>query len=195
MKKVIATAISNIQTQLKSIKNLALLKILFSQFISKRQYFHADKVDKLLKGLFFPVKIGDDERDLVFAIKIYRKSSINPRGGRFTCMLDKLRKGDMIKSYGPVSHMDYLGKAYVDVKGQRCSLNRLVMIVGGSGITPMINLLDTFLPRGHEVCLFSCNRTEDDIIYKTKLNSYAKQYSNFSLHYIIEIVPVTAQYR
>ena len=139
--------------------------------------------------------LSEDKRDCHFAIKIYQKSSINPNGGKFTQLLDRLKKGDVIKSYGPLSQLDHLGKHYMEVKGLRCSFHRLVMIVGGSGVTPMMSLIEKFLPMGNEISLICCNRTEDDIIYRTKLNEYSKKYSNFTLHHVIEWVPVTALYR
>ena len=69
------------------------------------------------------------------------------------------------------------------------------MLVGGTGVTPMMGLLDKFLPLGNEACLICCNRTEDDIIYRTRLVEHVKQHPQFVLSHVIEWVPVTAMHR
>ena len=57
----------------------------------------------------------------------------------------------------------------------------------------MMSLLEKFLPMGTEVVLVCCNRTEDDIIYRTKLTEYAKVFPNPALHHAIEWIPITTQ--
>ncbi|XP_075258186.1 uncharacterized protein LOC142350283 isoform X2 [Convolutriloba macropyga] len=78
---------------------------------------------------------------------------------------------------------------------QAAKVTRPYNLIGGSGVSAMMGLIDRFLPMGNEIILVCCNRTEDDIIYRSQLNEYAKEFPNLSLHHAIEVVPVTAQYR
>ena len=62
------------------------------------------------------------------------------------------------------------------------------MIAGGSGITPMIQVLTEILENPDdktEVSLLFSNRTEDDIIAKSQLDAAAAKYPNFKVKYVL----------
>jgi len=59
------------------------------------------------------------------------------------------------------------------------SQKKIVMMVGGTGITPMIQALHAILggdDNDNEVVLFYGSRTEDDILGRTLIDSWAKEY-------------------
>lgn len=55
---------------------------------------------------------------------------------------------------------------------------KIIMMVGGTGITPMIQALHAILggDDGNEVVVFYGSRTEDDILGRTLIDSWAKEY-------------------
>ena len=62
------------------------------------------------------------------------------------------------------------------------------MIAGGSGITPMIQVLREILKSADdktEVSLLFANRTEQDIILKQQLDDAACKYANFKVTYVL----------
>lgn len=68
----------------------------------------------------------------------------------------------------------------------------LVMFAGGSGITPMMSLLQTALHYEFhtEVSLIYCNKNMDSVIFKNKLESILQKYPNrFRLIHILEEAP------
>jgi cytochrome-b5 reductase len=60
------------------------------------------------------------------------------------------------------------------------SQKKIIMMVGGTGITPMIQALHAILggDDNNEVVLFYGSRTEDDILGRDLIDSWAKEYPN-----------------
>ena len=58
------------------------------------------------------------------------------------------------------------------------SQKKIIMMVGGTGITPMIQALHAILggDNDNEVVMFYGSRTEDDILGRTLIDSWAKEY-------------------
>eukprot|EP01126_Amoeba_proteus_P015576 TRINITY_DN1702_c0_g2_i10.p1 TRINITY_DN1702_c0_g2~~TRINITY_DN1702_c0_g2_i10.p1 ORF type:complete len:143 (+),score=24.26 TRINITY_DN1702_c0_g2_i10:616-1044(+) len=63
------------------------------------------------------------------------------------------------------------------------------MIAGGSGITPMLQVIHEIIknPDDHtQVSLIFGNRTSSDILMKDLLDNITKQHPNIKVHYIID---------
>jgi len=66
------------------------------------------------------------------------------------------------------------------------------MIAGGTGITPMLQVINTILsnPRDvTEVSLIFANIAHEDILLKERLDALTAKHKNFKVHYVLEKAP------
>ncbi|GJD09852.1 NADH-cytochrome b5 reductase 1 [Galdieria sulphuraria] len=103
--------------------------------------------------------------------------------GLFSRYLDSLKDGDCVEFRGPKGKFEY----------QRNMKKRLGMIAGGTGITPMYQLIETILNDPLErtqISLIYANHTEQDIIFRNKLESFASQFPNrLKLYFVLNQPP------
>ena len=59
--------------------------------------------------------------------------------------LDSLKIGDSIEAKGPVGHMHYLGNGRYRLDSAEHTCTRINMIAGGTGITPMYQVIQAVL--------------------------------------------------
>merc|ERR1712071_244363 len=106
-------------------------------------------------GSYTPVT-GDEIRGSVsFVIKVY-KAGVHPKfpeGGKMSQHLDSLQIGDTLDMKGPKGHLEYLGKGKFTVKAMRKPLQErsarhFGMIAGGTGITPMLQVIHAIFREG-----------------------------------------------
>ncbi|KAK2812236.1 hypothetical protein FQN50_001594 [Emmonsiellopsis sp. PD_5] len=97
--------------------------------------------------------------------------------------LANLKVGDIVQFRGPKGAMKY----------HNGLCKKIGMLAGGTGITPMYQLIraicedDTDVT---EVSLIYANRTEEDIILRNELEMFAKKYpKNFKLWYMLDHPP------
>ena len=107
-------------------------------------------------------------------IKIYKDGQLTP-------WLDSLKVEDNINIYGPIGMIKVdEGNIYTKVTTKEVMLQKpkkVGMIAGGSGITPMMQLVDTTAADSNEVDfkLIYSNKTVDDILCKKELESYGNK--------------------
>jgi cytochrome-b5 reductase len=108
-----------------------------------------DAEGKSVQRSYTPVT-GDETLGTVsFVIKVY-KAGVHPKfpeGGKLSQYLDSLKIGDYIDMKGPKGHLTWLGKGTFTVKVikkplQTRNATHIGMIAGGTGITPMLQILD-----------------------------------------------------
>ncbi|RYG47242.1 hypothetical protein EON67_08750, partial [archaeon] len=90
-----------------------------------------------------------------------------------------LKVGDEVEIKGPIKKFDYVPNTW----------NAIGMIAGGSGITPMLQLIRAILdnPRDKtEVRLLFANKTPADVILKAELDALAAVHPNFKVTYIVD---------
>ncbi len=145
---------------------------------------------------------GDECPGIVcFVIKIYF-AGVNdrfPEGGKMTQYLESLKVGDSVLMRGPKGHMDYTHKQFTITKVNKPVVTRMVkslgMIAGGTGITPMLQIIKQVLildkkDKDTTISLLYANQTEDDILVRDELELLAKEYPNrFKLHYTLDRPP------
>jgi len=98
------------------------------------------------------------------------------KGSNFLC--DKVQVGDQLRVAPPSGHF---------FKYQS-DTSHFVLFAGGSGITPLYSILKYVLTKIPEaqVTLIYANRSEDQIIYKEELKSWAKEHSSrFQIHHLL----------
>ncbi|KAL7516059.1 hypothetical protein ACHAWX_001121 [Stephanocyclus meneghinianus] len=153
---------------------------------------------------YTPVTGDDTPGSVTFVIKVY-KAGVHPKfpeGGKMSQHLDSLEVGDAVDMRGPKGHMTYYkdGKFTVhpllkkDVDQQRTA-KHFGMIAGGTGITPMLQIMNAVLrdePNSDiTVSLIYANQTEDDILVRKELEECVEKYpSRFKLHYTLDRPPV-----
>ncbi|CAG8440928.1 15057_t:CDS:2 [Funneliformis caledonium] len=131
-------------------------------------------------------------------IKVYFKN-VHPKfpnGGIMTQHLESLNIGDRIDVKGPLGSFIYFGRGQYQVKnGTSASLHkckRIGMMAGGSGITPMYQIIQSVLNDSEdllELSLIYANRTENDILLRDELDELAKCNPRFKVYYTLDIPP------
>jgi len=106
-------------------------------------------------------------------IKVYKE-------GVITQYLDGLTVGSDVKIYGPIGMIKVENNIYKKVSGEEVLADKpkkIGMIAGGSGITPMIQLVNSTEKDCKDVSfkLIFSNKTVGDIICRKELESYGEK--------------------
>ncbi|KAJ2004233.1 hypothetical protein H4R26_002636 [Coemansia thaxteri] len=134
-------------------------------------------------------KVGNDEKP---TIRPYTPVSPQHARGYFDLVIKKyptgkmsshvhsMVPGDVLEIKGPIPKYPYRNGA----------LKEIGMIAGGSGITPMLQLIQHVLadPSDHtKLTLVFANRSEDDIILRSTLDDFAKKHPDqLKVHYVVD---------
>ncbi|XP_073474111.1 NADH-cytochrome b5 reductase 1 [Aquarana catesbeiana] len=141
-----------------------------------------------------------------FIVKIYFKDEHPdfPEGGKMSQYLDNLSIRDSIEVQGPRGLLEYEGKGYFAIQPNKRSpavrkfVRQLGMIAGGTGLTPMLQLIQTILkdPEDETKCfLLFANKSEQDIILRHDLDNLQKEHSErFTLWFTVENAPQDWEY-
>jgi cytochrome-b5 reductase len=99
-------------------------------------------------------------------------------GGKLTPYLNNLSVGDKVEIRGPKGEMKY----------HKNLVKELGMIAGGTGITPMFQIIRRICedPKDNtKTTLLYANKTEDDILLKDELDAFAAAHEKFTVHYVL----------
>jgi NAD(P)H-flavin reductase len=128
-------------------------------------------------------------------IKVYFRNAHPkfPDGGLMTQHLESLDIGDCIEVKGPIGSFIYFGQGQYQVKnGITVSLRscrHIGMIAGGSGITPVYQIIKSVLHDKNdptELSLIYANRTENDILLRKELDELARnEKGRFRVYYTV----------
>lgn len=126
---------------------------------------------------YTPVSNNADKGVLALVVKVYPDGLLT---GRY---LAGLAVGDEVLFRGPKGAMRY----------RRGLCRKLGMLAGGTGITPMFQLIRAICedPRDTtEVSLVYANRAEGDMLLRDELEAFARRYPrNLRLHYLLDNPP------
>lgn len=133
---------------------------------------------------------SDDEKGFVdFVIKVYPT-------GALTKHLDGLAVGATVNAEGPRGRITYKGRSvfsvldYATGASQERKAKHLGMVAGGTGITPMLQVLRAAFKDNADttqVSLVYASVTEEDILLRKELDELAKQHPrNFSVFYTLD---------
>ncbi|KAF3034389.1 hypothetical protein E8E12_002902 [Didymella heteroderae] len=132
---------------------------------------------KQIARSYTPTSSNKDAGRLELTIKIYE-------GGKLTPYLSNLSIGDKVEIRGPKGEMKY----------HKNLVKELGMIAGGTGITPMFQIIRRICedPRdGTKTTLLYANKTEVDILLKEELDKFAEKYDQFKVQYVLSNPPET----
>lgn len=143
---------------------------------------------------YTPTSSDDDLGHFDLVVKIYRANEHPkfPEGGRMSQYLDRLKIGDTIDVKGPVGHFTYLGNGDYIKNRHRGHIKRFTMIAGGTGITPMYQVIKSILKNATdrtEIKLLYANRSEDDILLREELDTLSCQHRGFDIWYTLDCPP------
>lgn len=137
---------------------------------------------KSVQRSYTPVSNNSDKGVLELVIKCYPDGLLT--GG----YLANLKVGDEVQFRGPKGAMRY--------RPGLCK--KIGMLAGGSGITPMYQLIRAICEDDRdltEVSLIYANRTEADILLRNELDTMARKYpKNFRVHYMLDSPPANWEY-
>ncbi|KAF4333250.1 NADH cytb-reductase [Fusarium beomiforme] len=126
---------------------------------------------------YTPVSNNSDLGVLELVIKAY------PDGKLTSKYLAKLEVGDEVLFRGPKGAMKY----------QPNLCKKIGMIAGGTGITPMFQVIRAVCEHDRdttEISLIYANRTEQDILLRKELDTFARRYpKNLKVYYLLDQPP------
>lgn len=133
--------------------------------------------DSLYVRAYTPTSLPDQRGHFDLMIKVYFKDTDPrfPAGGVVSQYLDTMTIGDSIAIKGPIGSFTYNGQGhYSHASGRKGKCLQIGMICGGTGLTPMYQILQAILAdKVHDetkVSLIFGNRTEDDILMRKEIN-------------------------
>ncbi|KAM3244053.1 hypothetical protein ACQJBY_055768 [Aegilops geniculata] len=147
--------------------------------VGKHVYVCASTGGKLCMRAYTPTSSVEEVGHVELLVKIYFKDEDPkfPAGGLMSQYLDALPFGAPVDIKGPVGHIEYAGRGAFTVGGERRLARRLAMVAGGTGITPVYQVIQAVL-RGQpddttEMHLVYANRTEDDMLLREEIDRWA----------------------
>lgn len=169
----------------------------FSLAIGKHIVLSYEEMDgKHVSRAYTPVSPLGDRGFVDFLIKSYS-------GGKMSEYLRKLRpQVDHVQMQGPKGKLAYLGegKFVIRTKGveELVELDHLGMIAGGSGITPMFQIIQAVAQNPADnlkITLVFANKTEEDMILRHALDALQllKQRGQINIHYMLDSPPTDAK--
>uniref|UniRef100_A0A2P2JNK5 Nitrate reductase n=1 Tax=Rhizophora mucronata TaxID=61149 RepID=A0A2P2JNK5_RHIMU len=158
--------------------------------VGKHIFLRATIDDKLCTRAYTPTSAVDVAGYFDLVIKIYFKG-VHPKlpnGGLMSQYLEALPLGSVVDVKGPTGHIEYLGRGNFLVHGKPKSAKKLAMLAGGTGITPIYQVIQAILkdPEDEtEMHVVYANRTEDDILLREELDSWAKENERLKIWYVV----------
>ena len=176
--------------QLPSVKHVLGLPI------GQHIYLTAHINDELVKRPYTPTTSDDNQGYFDLVIKVYPN-------GKMTQYLDKFSIGQTIEVSGPSGNLIYKDNGLFDIRARKPEpfvtrrIRQLGLIAGGTGITPMYQILNEILKEQTSIVpgervdikiwLLFANQTEEDILLRDELEQLAASNSDrFKLWYTVD---------
>ena len=106
-------------------------------------------------------------------IKTYAPDQSQP-GGTISDILDCLHPSEEIEVKGPSGKVRYIGQERFMIDDKEYNFPNASLVLGGSGITPVYQLISRIV-RAKDRCLnINTNKTEGDILLRNELDKLAK---------------------
>lgn len=161
-----------------------------------------DKGAKEITRSYTPVTGNETVGYVDLIIKVYRPGVVKmpdgsernwEDGGKVGLYLDSLKAGDQVELAGPAGLIEYFGDGKFKVPGKQLTAKKVGMMAGGSGVTPMLQIVKYALRSPGDTTAFSliyANKTTDDILVKDLLDEAAASSSGrFTVHYTLDFPP------
>lgn len=125
---------------------------------------------------YTPISEIDQKGEVDVLVKVYFDTK-ERKGGKMSQAIDALPIGHFADFKGPIGKFEYFGAGRCVVNGKAKTVNSFVMISGGSGITPMYQVLRAIMQDKQDrtrCVLLDGNRLVEDILCKDELDALAK---------------------
>ncbi|XP_030646336.1 NADH-cytochrome b5 reductase 2 isoform X1 [Chanos chanos] len=169
--------------------------------VGQHVYLSAKVSGNLVIRAYTPVSSDEDQGYVDLVVKVYYKNTHPnyPDGGKMSQYLDDMKIGDTIDFRGPNGLLVYNGNGKFAIRPDKKSeakvrkFKHVGMIAGGTGITPMLQLIRciTAEPTDTTKCsLIFANQTEEDILLRKELEEVLNKHPDkFSLWYTLDRPP------
>ncbi|GAB4844858.1 Nitrate reductase [NADH] 1 [Ancistrocladus abbreviatus] len=160
--------------------------------VGKHLFLCATIDSKLCMRAYTPTSGIDCIGYFELVVKIYFKGQHPkfPNGGLMSQYLESLSIGSVLEVKGPLGHVEYTGRGNFIVHGKPKYAKKLTMIAGGTGITPIYQIIQAILKDPEdatEMYLVYANRTEDDILLREELDAWAKEHEKrLKVWYVVQ---------
>ncbi|XP_070828562.1 NADH-cytochrome b5 reductase 2 [Chaetodon trifascialis] len=155
--------------------------------VGQHVYLSAKVKGSLVVRAYTPVSSDEHEGYVDLVVKVYYKNSHPsfPEGGKMSQYLDDMAIGDTIDFRGPNGLLVYKGNGQFSIQPDKKSeakvrkFKHVGMIAGGTGITPMLQLIRSITsdPTDNTKCsLIFANQTEKDILLREELEEAKKNH-------------------
>ncbi|GLI66870.1 hypothetical protein VaNZ11_010861 [Volvox africanus] len=132
-----------------------------------------DEKPKAVVRPYTPTSAPDAKGYLDLVVKVYDKGVMSKH-------IDSLKIGESLEMKGPIKKYPYEANAK----------KHIGMVAGGTGITPMLQVIDAILDNPDDktqVSLVYANVTEGDIILKDKVDALAAAHpGRFKVYYVVD---------
>lgn len=150
---------------------------------------------ELVQRAYTPVTKQDENGVVDLLVKVYYPNSVWPSGGKMSLGFSELIVGDTVEMKGPLGSFTWEGRGVAVWKGVRRKVKNVGLICGGSGITPILQVLRAVLgdkeDKETRLWLLDTNKTEQDIFCRDELDTLSQMYKDgrFILHYTVSKPP------
>jgi cytochrome-b5 reductase len=135
------------------------------------------KDKKYVARAYTPTSNDDTKGIVELVIKVYFKETVDrfPDGGWMSQCMNDLPIGGTLDFRGPVGKLKYLGNGVFDIKGKKRTYKKIGMVAGGTGITPMYQIIKYALSHNEplEFGLLFANKSQKDILLRDELDAFA----------------------
>jgi len=156
--------------------------------------------EKEIERKYTPTSSDSDVGFVDLVIKVYKGGVIDrfPDGGKMSQYMDTLKPGDKLDIMGPIGTHEYMGKGLFKSGRKEHTCTKLGMMAGGTGITPMLQVMAAILkdPTDKtEISVIYANQTEDDILVRDHLDGLAAKHpAQLKVHYTLDRPPKDWKY-
>ncbi|KIP04507.1 hypothetical protein PHLGIDRAFT_75866 [Phlebiopsis gigantea 11061_1 CR5-6] len=148
---------------------------------------------EVVQRAYTPVSPESVKGSIDFLIKLYLPSNEYPSGGKMTTAFHQLEIGDNLEIKGPLGSFIWQGSGTALWKGTPRKVTELGLVCGGSGVTPILQVLRSVLHDNTDTTtklwLISANKTEPDILCREEIDRLFNEHTGrFHVHYILSSV-------
>jgi cytochrome-b5 reductase len=120
-------------------------------------------------------------------------------GGKMGNYLKHLPIGEHVEMKGPTGDLEYVGRGQFAIKRREggagpkvrsvVKASRVGMVAGGTGLTPMLQIINESLLDPHDATEFHllfANKTEADILYHKELQALQEKHARMRIHFTVD---------